>query len=330
MRTANLFASLACSVLLAASAPDDYRVSGPYTHDNLSIFLIHGKSGGRDYLTLKDALEQKKVVVYETHNVNELAIENLSDKDVFVQGGDIVKGGQQDRVISNDFVLPAKSGRLPISAFCVEPGRWTQRGAESAARFSVSTDTVVNKDMAIAVKEKKNQAEVWKEVAKAQAGLAGGVSVGTATQTVSVQAESSPSSLQLTLESRPVEKATEGYLKSLKGVVDHKPNVVGFAFAVNGQINSADIYASTALFAAMWPKLLKSSAVEAVRVRQKDQKFSQPPASAVEALLQDQEGAKTSTVNVGRVALVSREAEKQLMFESRDGDSWIHRNYIAK
>jgi hypothetical protein len=329
MRTTNLFASLACGVLLAASAADEFQISGPYTHDNLSIFLIHGKSGGKDYLTLKDALEQKKVVVYETKNVNELAIENLSEHDVFIQGGDIVKGGQQDRVLSNDFVLPAKSGRLPISAFCVEPGRWTQRGAESAKMFSASTETVVNGDMAVAVKSKKNQAEVWKEVAKEQAAIAGGASAGLMTQTVSVAAADSPSSLQLTLESSPVKKATEGYLKSLKHVVDGKTDVVGFAFAVNGQIKSADIYASTAVFAAMWPKLLKSSAVEAVRLRQKDQNFSTPGVSDIEALLHDQDGA-TSTVNVGRVALVSSEADKKLMFESRDGDSWIHRNYIAK
>jgi len=74
----------------------DYRVSGPHTHKNLAIFLIHGKSlaEGKTFLTLQEALEQKKVVVYETKDVNELAVENLSNEDVYVQSGDIVKGGQ--------------------------------------------------------------------------------------------------------------------------------------------------------------------------------------------------------------------------------------------
>jgi hypothetical protein len=55
----------------------DYRVSGPYTHKNLAIFLIHGKNlvEGKTFLTLQEALEQKKVIVYETKDVNELAIE---------------------------------------------------------------------------------------------------------------------------------------------------------------------------------------------------------------------------------------------------------------
>lgn len=43
----------------------DYRISGPFTHKNLTIFLIHGKNmmEGRSFLTLQEALEQKKAVV---------------------------------------------------------------------------------------------------------------------------------------------------------------------------------------------------------------------------------------------------------------------------
>src|SRR6266550_5097087 len=58
------------------TAANDYRLSGPYTHNNLSIFLIHSKTTTtrmKSFLTLQEALEQKKVVVYETQSVNELA-----------------------------------------------------------------------------------------------------------------------------------------------------------------------------------------------------------------------------------------------------------------
>jgi hypothetical protein len=45
-----------------------YRLSGPYTHKNLTIFLVHGKDQitGKTFLTLQEALAQKKVIVYET------------------------------------------------------------------------------------------------------------------------------------------------------------------------------------------------------------------------------------------------------------------------
>src|SRR6185295_12184449 len=99
----------------------DYKLSGPYTHKNLSIFLVHGKNTikTKTFLTLQEALIQKKVVVYETQSVNELSIQNFSSEDVYVQSGDIVKGGQQDRMIGVDLIVPGHSDKLPISAFCV-------------------------------------------------------------------------------------------------------------------------------------------------------------------------------------------------------------------
>ena len=301
MKVAGLCLSLACGLLLPAHASAEYRISGPYTHENLSIFLIHGNGGGRNYLTLKDAVAQKKVVVSETKKVNELAVENVSGEPVFIQGGDIVKGGQQDRVISNDFVLPSKSGKVPVSAFCVENGRWTQRGAESPRVFASSSDMIATKDLKMAVKAKKSQTEVWREVANTQAAL--GVA--------SVSVSASPTSLQLTLESKAVSKAIDGYLKALSSVTTHKPDVVGFAFAISGDVNSADVYSSPALFTAMW--------------------FEPPTPETVNAFLRDAEDGRQSTVDVDqRVKLVTLESDKQVLFESREGAGWIHRNYIKK
>src|SRR5260370_18728113 len=80
----------------------DYQFSGPYTHDNLTIFLIQGEDQlkGKKFLTLQEALEQKKAVVHETGNVNQLTVENLSpNEEIFVQSGDIVTAGQQNRLL---------------------------------------------------------------------------------------------------------------------------------------------------------------------------------------------------------------------------------------
>ena len=76
----------------------------------------------------------------------------------------------------------------------------------------------------------------------------------------------SPTSLLLTQTSPPVEKAVSAYTKVLAGAVQGKNDVVGYAFAVNGEWKSADLYASPELFASMWQKLLKSSIVEALQV----------------------------------------------------------------
>ncbi len=334
MRIASLSLFLASGVLLAASTPTEYRISGPYTHENLSIYLIHGKGAGKQYVTLKEAMESRKVIVYETKSVNELAVENVSGEPVFINGGDIVKGGQQDRVLTNDFVLPPKSGKMPISAFCVEHGRWTRRGAEQVQTFGSSAEMVATKDLKMAVRVDKSQPKVWEEVAKTQDRLefnARSMWAQTRHVPAPIAASVSPSSLQLSLESPTVVAAVDGYLKSLSGVTAGKNDVIGFAFAVNGNLNSADVYSSSALFTALWPKLLKASAVEAIRLRQSD---AGPPAAsvaAIEKFLRNAESGKQSTVDVDkRVKLVSRESDKQLLLESREGDGWIHRSYLSK
>ena len=89
----------------------------PRRGKNLSVFLIHGKNqiDNKNILTLQEAMEQKILVVYETSNVNELMVENKSSQyEVFIQSGDIVKGGKQDRVLGVDIILPAKSGKISV------------------------------------------------------------------------------------------------------------------------------------------------------------------------------------------------------------------------
>src|SRR3954469_11780818 len=112
------------------------KLSGPFTHRNLQIFLIHGDTQleNRHYATLGEALARRMVVIKETGNVSELAIENPSgEATVFLHAGDIVKGGRQDRTIRDDLILQTRSGWTPLPSFCVEQGRWTRRGSEDAA-----------------------------------------------------------------------------------------------------------------------------------------------------------------------------------------------------
>ncbi len=307
----------------------NYRLSGPFTHKNLSIYLIHGKDliEGKTFLTLQEALEQKKVVVYETKSVNELSIENLSNEDVYVQSGDIVKGGQQDRLLAIDLIVPPKSGKMPIAAFCVEQGRWSRRGSEQVAAFSSSNDVATTKDIKLAAKQSNSQSGVWQNVEVAQGKLSENLSVN-------VVSAASPSSLQLALENRKVQESVSGYTKTLAGIIKGKDDVVGYAFAINGEVNSADVYVSSALFRKLWPKLLKANATEAIAELQKDLKFELVSVETVKAFLADAEAGKTSEKELtARVKLLTREDDKNILFETQDRREkgvWIHRNYIRK
>jgi hypothetical protein len=64
-------------------------VSGPYTHENLAIFLFHGSDeiDGGGYASLTEAFEKKHVLVHETGTVGQLEVENLSETiDIFISG----------------------------------------------------------------------------------------------------------------------------------------------------------------------------------------------------------------------------------------------------
>ena len=307
-----------------------YRLSGPYTHQNLSVFLVHGADNatGKPFLTLQEAMDRKVVVVHETREVNELAVENLSGtEEVFVQAGDIVKGGQQDRVLAVDLIVPARSGRVPIDAFCVEQGRWSARGAEPAAAFSMSSEMVVTKELKMAARQSGSQAEVWGGVASAQRKLS-------ASTNADVRSGASASSLQLSLENGKVRESADGYVGRLSGTLEGKPDVVGYVFTVNGRASGADVYSSGALFRKLWPRLLKASAVEAVAELPSYDTTAAAPAQSLGDFFADAErGRKTEREVTKRTKVVKREGERGIFCETRDmarGGEWLHRNYLAK
>jgi hypothetical protein len=325
----------------AAADGDAYRISGPDSHDNLAVFFIHGKSAtGAAPLTLQEALAAGKAKVYETGNVNELAIENLGDQEVFVQAGDIVKGGQQDRVLMVSLILPVRSGRLPIGSFCVEQGRWTKRGAEDAKDFASADAMMPSKAGKLAIAKSapaataspssgastaSAQREVWTDVAGLQEKLSAVVGV-------SVAAPASPTSLKLALESKRLEDAQAPYFAALKPAGESGGDVVGYIVAINGKLAGADVYSSNELFRKMWPRLLRASVVEALAEKRDAPASAAPTREAAQAFLDDaaQAPAKTSELNK-YVRQSRRENARTISIETvRVGGGWLHRGVISQ
>ena len=313
-----------------AQEKDNYRLEGPFTHGNLSVFLIHGKDKikGATFITLQEALVQKKVIVREreTRSVNSLTIENVSADEVYVQSGDIVKGGAQDRMFATDLILPARSGKVPIAAFCVENGRWSQRGNESATVFNSSANTVASREVKLAAKMKESQGEVWKEVSVAQDKLSANVGK-------TVNGAASPTSFQLALENKDVQENADNYVNTLDNLLNSRTDVIGYVFAINGKINSADVYASSSLFKKLWPKLLKASAIEAVAELQGDKKFDAPKPAEVLGFLDDSKAPEKGKDVSTRTQMVTRESSENISFETRDrakSDTLVHKNIIKK
>lgn len=306
----------------------DKRLSGPFIYKNLTVYLVHGENTltGKTPLTLEEAMDRKLVIVHETEDVNELAIENVSSKDeVFVQAGDIVKGGKQDRVLAVDLIVPARSGRMPIDSFCVEQGRWTARGSESHREFNSSAEYAPSKDIKMAAKSAKSQQEVWDKVGESQEKLSAATNSNTASNV-------SRSSLPLTLENQDVRKDSGEYVQALSKIVIGKSDVIGFIFAINGRINSAETYGSSTLFLKLWPKLLKAASIEAVAESYDDHVNKAVSVPEIESFFETAEHASVTDKRkiTDRVSMFTRESETTMLFESTDQSELLHRNYIFK
>jgi len=319
-----------------------YRLSEPVTFRNLGIYFVHGASrGGPVPLTLQEALARKVVTVSETGEVNALRIENTGDEAIFIQSGDIVKGGQQDRVLSVSLLLRPHSGPIPIASFCVERGRWSARGREDAKTFSSADAAVPSRiaklEMAGAAAPKPDgaaaavgihQQEIWKSVAEVQSKL-------TRSLGKPVAAPKSQSSLQLALENDHLADEQAAYIAALQGKGEEGADIVGYVFAVNGKVNSADIYPSNGLFRKMWPKLLRASVTEAIGER--DDKAPPPPmpsAADVDGFIARAATARVVEKNIENATVGVRENADMISVESRPADAsaaeWVHRNYIAR
>jgi hypothetical protein len=340
-----------------ASATDAYRLSGPVTHNNLAIYFVHGQSRpGPVPLTLQEALTKKTVEVRETGSVNELEVMNTGDEAVYIQSGDIVKGGRQDRVLTVSMLLAPGSGVVPIPVFCVEQQRWSGRAGESTATFGTADALLPSRAAKLAMRAPAQddsrgggnrgrdtlgsdnrspvadsvharQQAVWNGVAAIQ----GELSSSLGTQVASAR---SRSSLQLALENEDLGAKQAEFVKGLEKSGQEDSDIIGFVAVINGKPNSAEIYPSNGLFRRMWPMLLRASATEAIKDSNGESR-PVPTTADVTAFLGDAQAAHGVDQAASPTAHVNvRQSPGAAMFEARPAAAppaeWINRSFLAR
>jgi hypothetical protein len=300
--------------------PKDDVVLGPVnvnpavSHENLAVYILEdpkAKSLGT-FITLDEGLRSGLVRVSEKTSaaVNELVVENTSKFLCYVQAGDLVQGGHQDRAIAADRILPPHSGKVPVPSFCVEPGRW----GSGAAGFGTTTGQVVGARLRMAIQKEKNQQKVWDAVAATKENLVNANSLR----------ESTSTSLNEQLLDRAIQKRLGAYSKALGKAIDKKDHAVGLVTAVNGKLSTADVYADPALFRKLYPRLLAAAALEAMSVPA--EAVAAPPALDASKLLAAADKAKPASP----AAAAMREGSGTVQFRFlQDNVEW-HRQSLAK
>lgn len=355
----------------AGAAPDAaLKISEPLLHENLAIYLVRGQSSpGAIPATLEEALLKNTIIVHETGSVSELQIENTGDEPVFIQFGDIVKGGKQDRVLTTSLLIPPKSGKVAIGAYCVEQGRWAKRGIEDVTRFSASSAQIFSREAKVAIArapiaaearraappadlarptqpsdrvdiEQRLRNQAHRQAVQQQGGPSSQGEVWRSVSAVQgllgeklaapVASEKSRTSLQLTLENERLKAAQQGFITALEPKGFEGDDVIGVVLAVNGKIASADIYPSNGLFRKMWPKLIRAAATDAF-AHKVESAPAAPSVTLAETFLTEAQSGEVRERSLADIAQhQTRLSPNVVAVEARTAKgAWIHRNFLS-
>jgi hypothetical protein len=249
-------------------AAEGILVGAAASIDNLTVFPLFGsrETDLGEITTLDQALARKEAEVRElgSGEVSRLVIRNRGKRAIYVLAGTLVKGGNQDRQIGQDFVIePQRS--VAVDAFCVEQGRWDGRrdGKHTGGKF-VATKALATSDVRRAAQYGRDQGEVWNKVSKTNEAHKKSAASGTLMATLDA-GDVGTNKKELV---RKIEQA-------LGGARADKP-LVGLAYAVGGSMRSARWFASSKVFALFRESLVEAAALDGLTARASDARPAAP------------------------------------------------------
>ena len=276
------------------AAPSGWRLVSPVSYQNLTLFPVVSSQDAdtSDFATLDEALANGDAIVSEQGDylrrtrdgrippgfsigpqVNQLVLVNRGKRPLLLLAGEVVSGGKQDRIIGKDRIVPIGGAPLPLDVFCVEHGRWTGASDQFSAG-NLMVHPSVREKAAVA----QDQRQVWAAVRGEadRVGLAAGAPAAAAPPAISREAvggaisSAGTQSYQQIYKYSPVGTSVENVTEELSRRFDRATSglkgerVIGVVAAFGDEVAWSDVFASSELFSAYWPKLLRSYVVEAM------------------------------------------------------------------
>src|SRR5262249_42400701 len=127
--------------------------------------------------------------------------------------------------------------------------------AEANSGKFVALAGQLSKSSRLAAQDKAGQSKVWGEVAKVND--ASGVSWSSGAFTANYV-------------DKDILERLQPYLDALTEPVSRRQRVVGAVVAINGKIETVDVFESTPLFQKLWPQLLESFALDALEAAESE------------------------------------------------------------
>ncbi|MFH1529978.1 MAG: DUF6569 family protein [Pseudomonadota bacterium] len=234
----------------------------------------------------QDEVIQEQVQFGGGATVGTLVIENTGHKAILVLAGTVVKGGNQDRQVGQDFVVGPKQV-VPVDAFCVEHGRWSgaREGEATGGQFG-TVGVLASQRVRVAGQYKGDQSAVWENVALDNADNAKGTETGT---------------LMATLDDPEVKAKRDALVSQITAALDALPEhtrVAGLAYAVDGDVTGARWFVNHDMYLKFRPMLLGTMSVEAVTAQNATKAQGKPmiirtvPQKAVGTFIEDLKNSK--------------------------------------
>jgi hypothetical protein len=235
------------------SALQGLQLGASQIFKNMAVFPLLGPfDGGPDYLTLKEALERALLTVTEVSaggSVPELKVANTADLAVLLLDGEELAGAKQNRVLNTSILLKEKT-EVVIPVSCTERGRWSY--VSNAFRDS---DTVMSpklrgekaKTVAVSLSAtgefRADQGKVWDGIKEMEH---------------KTQVTSRTGAMKAVYEAKT--RDLDEYLKAFSRVPEQK----GVLVYLNGEPVGFDFLSKDKAFETLFPKLIKSYAMEAI------------------------------------------------------------------
>jgi hypothetical protein len=231
------------------------RVGAAQHFRNLSLFPLFGPATvlrEPDYLLAEAAIASGLARVTEVTSggsVPELRFENTAHRSVLLLDGEELIGAKQNRVVNLTILVPAKA-TIVVPVACVEAGRWhmetpdlrpSERIMYSRARAARTAHVAAS--MRTSGMRRADQGAVWNDIAAKAERL---------------DAASPTGAMSAVYERHAL--SVESYVRAFSC----EPQQIGIGFAINGKALGLDLFDHPATVRALFPKLARSYALDAL------------------------------------------------------------------
>jgi len=222
-----------------------------HEYKNLKFFTIESshriRTNGTRYVTLDEATDKGWLEIEEisySGSVGTVRIKNNGTKNVFIMKGEIIVGAKQNRMATRSVLIPPCDTWFDVPVNCVERRRWSNTSAGFTSGKTLVPNSVRQKST-----ETASQGAVWREISKVQN---------------ECRVQSGTQNVVDVYKDKNIEQQINDYVRHFSYVPHEKEATIGIIVTTGDRIICVDTFANNKLLTKLWPKLIRSYAMDAL------------------------------------------------------------------